>query len=187
MNISIHKAIFVTLTILAFLVVVPTTALAHPGRTAADGCHYCRTNCDTWGVPWDERHCHGASPSSVEEVSTPVAPKVIPSPKIVAPSPTVRPSTKPKVSPKPIICSGTSDNHCPSHCSAGNDADCCAQRLSDYQWYDNWGCYPRQLRCSATADGKCDSYCTAGNDADCCTQRLSNYAWYENRGCYPKE
>ena len=34
-------------------------ASAHPGRTAADGCHYCRTNCDSWGVPWNERHCHG--------------------------------------------------------------------------------------------------------------------------------
>ncbi len=32
---------------------------AHPGATAADGCHYCRTNCDKWGVPWNERHCHG--------------------------------------------------------------------------------------------------------------------------------
>ena len=32
---------------------------AHPGGTASDGCHYCRTNCDAWGVPWDERHCHG--------------------------------------------------------------------------------------------------------------------------------
>ena len=32
--------------------------LAHPGRTASDGCHYCRTNCDKWGVPWGERHCH---------------------------------------------------------------------------------------------------------------------------------
>jgi len=34
-------------------------AEAHPGRTAADGCHYCRTNCDYWGVPWNTRHCHG--------------------------------------------------------------------------------------------------------------------------------
>lgn len=32
---------------------------AHPGNTAADGCHYCRTNCDKWGVPWNQRHCHG--------------------------------------------------------------------------------------------------------------------------------
>ena len=34
---------------------------AHPGNTASDGCHYCRTNCDKWGVPWNQRHCHGQS------------------------------------------------------------------------------------------------------------------------------
>lgn len=34
---------------------------AHPGNTAADGCHYCRTNCDKWGVAWNQRHCHGGS------------------------------------------------------------------------------------------------------------------------------
>lgn len=45
----------------AALLTVPIlgTTLAHPGRTAADGCHYCRTNCDYWGVPWNVRHCHG--------------------------------------------------------------------------------------------------------------------------------
>ncbi len=36
-----------------------TLSLSHPGRTAADGCHYCRTRCDYWGVPWNQRHCHG--------------------------------------------------------------------------------------------------------------------------------
>ena len=41
------------------LVSLSQTASAHPGRTAADGCHYCRTNCSSWGVPWNERHCHG--------------------------------------------------------------------------------------------------------------------------------
>jgi hypothetical protein len=35
------------------------TAMAHPGNTASDGCHYCRTNCSSWGVPWNTRHCHG--------------------------------------------------------------------------------------------------------------------------------
>ena len=34
-------------------------AFAHPGRTASDGCHYCRTNCEKWGVPHGTRHCHG--------------------------------------------------------------------------------------------------------------------------------
>ena len=44
-------------------------ALAHPGRTASDGCHYCRTNCSSWGVPWNERHCHGrASEDPVEKL-----------------------------------------------------------------------------------------------------------------------
>jgi len=40
------------------LCVMITPIFAHPGRTASDGCHYCRTNCDKWGVPWNERHCH---------------------------------------------------------------------------------------------------------------------------------
>ncbi len=40
------------------------TAQAHPGRTASDGCHYCRTNCDSWGVAWNQRHCHGGGGST---------------------------------------------------------------------------------------------------------------------------
>jgi len=45
--------------VLAILLLLPSFVSAHPGRTASDGCHYCRTNCDKWGVPWGERHCHG--------------------------------------------------------------------------------------------------------------------------------
>jgi hypothetical protein len=46
--------------LLAFVFLTNTSfAFAHPGRTASDGCHYCRTNCDKWGVAWNERHCHG--------------------------------------------------------------------------------------------------------------------------------
>ena len=26
---------------------------------------FCRTNCDSWGVPWDVRHCHG---NRIEEI-----------------------------------------------------------------------------------------------------------------------
>ena len=53
---------------LVLLVVVLTAspALAHPGRTAADGCHFCRTNCDKWGEVAGERHCHG-QPSRVRQ------------------------------------------------------------------------------------------------------------------------
>tara|TARA_B100001287_G_scaffold222096_1_gene191268 strand:+ start:95 stop:313 length:219 start_codon:yes stop_codon:yes gene_type:complete len=42
------------------------SVFAHPGNTASDGCHYCRTNCDKWGVAWNTRHCHGRS--SFEEL-----------------------------------------------------------------------------------------------------------------------
>ena len=46
-----------------------TTAQAHPGRTASDGCHYCRTNCDKWGVPWNSRHCHnGVKPEATDSL-----------------------------------------------------------------------------------------------------------------------
>lgn len=41
---------------------------AHSGRTARDGCHYCRTNCDSWGVAWNQRHCH-AKPQVAPAVS----------------------------------------------------------------------------------------------------------------------
>lgn len=37
---------------------------AHPWRTASDGCHYCRTNCDSWWVPRNQRHCHWWSSTS---------------------------------------------------------------------------------------------------------------------------
>jgi hypothetical protein len=46
---------------LFFIFALQINAFAHPGRTAADGCHYCRTNCDYWGVPWYQRHCHGTT------------------------------------------------------------------------------------------------------------------------------
>ena len=53
---------------IAFLLLITTlahSALSHPGRTASDGCHYCRTNCESWGVPAGQRHCHNnAAPDS---------------------------------------------------------------------------------------------------------------------------
>lgn len=46
-----------------------TPVFAHPGNTASDGCHYCRTNCDKWGVAWNERHCHNKKSSTTYENS----------------------------------------------------------------------------------------------------------------------
>lgn len=42
---------------------------AHPERTASDGCHYCRTNCDSWGVPWNARHCHSGYTYPKEDIN----------------------------------------------------------------------------------------------------------------------
>ena len=54
---SMHRSAW-----LVVFILVPQFAFAHPGNTAADGCHYCRTNCDKCGVPWNERHCHNEKP-----------------------------------------------------------------------------------------------------------------------------
>ena len=60
--------------ILLAVVLTATPAFAHPGRTAADGCHYCRTNCDKWGEVAGERHCHEErQPSRVRQNGQPPA------------------------------------------------------------------------------------------------------------------
>ena len=50
----VHTAFF----FLVVLMLTASTAFAHPGGTAPDGCHTCWTNCERWGVPYGERHCH---------------------------------------------------------------------------------------------------------------------------------
>lgn len=46
-------------------------AQAHPGNTASDGCHYCHTNCESWGYEYETRHCHnGGTSSSSSSTST---------------------------------------------------------------------------------------------------------------------
>lgn len=52
-----------------FVFSLPT--LAHPGNTASDGCHYCRTNCGYWGVAWNQRHCHGGGSYSPPSYTPP--------------------------------------------------------------------------------------------------------------------
>jgi len=58
--------------VLAFIFVFPLSAMAHPGRTASDGCHYCRTNCASWGEVAGARHCHGggSAPAPKPTVNT---------------------------------------------------------------------------------------------------------------------
>ena len=149
------------------ILIALTPAQAHPGRTAADGCHYCRTNCDDWGVPYNQRHCHGGSNATVPNAPVPTS--------VSTPAPTTpiyTPVATPKLTPKPVvICSASADYTCPSNCTAGNDSDCCAQKAG-YAWYDNWGCYPVTAGyCTAERNNTCNSVCTAGNDVDCCLEK----------------
>ena len=59
---KIKKAL-ISIIIIGGLFAFYNLALAHPGNTASDGCHYCRTNCDSWGVTWNQRHCHNGGSS----------------------------------------------------------------------------------------------------------------------------
>lgn len=81
---------------------------AHPGNTASDGCHYCRTNCDKWGVPWNERHCHGGAPINppTQQISLPTSvPKPTSRPVIPTKTPTPTPtiSSTPTLTPTPTV------------------------------------------------------------------------------------
>lgn len=93
------KLSLVLLLAVSLFVFGSTTANAHPGNTASDGCHYCRTNCDKWGIPWNERHCHG------ETINTnTTTQQIAPSPEIQPTStpifePTVRSTAKPTIEP----------------------------------------------------------------------------------------
>jgi len=48
----------VALAVLLTCTVAP--AFGHGGKMAADGCHYCRKNCEALGIPTDAKHCHKA-------------------------------------------------------------------------------------------------------------------------------
>ena len=67
-------ALIVLLTVLLSSVLTASLSLAHPGGRAADGCHFCRTNCDKWGEVAGARHCHEErQPSRVRQNGQPPA------------------------------------------------------------------------------------------------------------------
>ena len=47
--------------ILILITFIPTIVFAHPGKTDANGCHYCRTNCAKWGLYNGHYHCHNSA------------------------------------------------------------------------------------------------------------------------------
>jgi hypothetical protein len=99
-----------------FLTVSTPQITAHPGRTADDGCHYCRTNCDKWGEVEGARHCHGGGEAApvqeVQQFYTPPTNTPRPWP-TWTPAPTKKPlptwtpvptaTPRPTSSPKPSI------------------------------------------------------------------------------------
>ena len=58
------------------MAILPIGVFAHPGNTASDGCHYCRTNCASWGEVYGARHCHGGGYIAPTQSYTPPVQKV---------------------------------------------------------------------------------------------------------------
>jgi len=69
--------ISISIFLLGYSAFICNPVIAHPGRTASDGCHYCRTNCDYWGVPWNQRHCHGGYTTPAPNEKSLIAPEEI--------------------------------------------------------------------------------------------------------------
>lgn len=46
------------------LIIGIVPVMAHPGKTDSKGCHYCRSNCASWGLRNGEYHCHNGGGSS---------------------------------------------------------------------------------------------------------------------------
>ncbi len=65
------KTLITLLFALSATLLFSQTTIAHPGNTASDGCHYCRTNCSSWGYTYGARHCHGGGSSYTPSYSLP--------------------------------------------------------------------------------------------------------------------
>ena len=67
------KRILKIASMIIVLLMMITPISAHPGRTDANGGHYCRTNCAKWGLRDGEYHYHnggGSSSSSSSDSSS---------------------------------------------------------------------------------------------------------------------
>lgn len=52
--------------LISVAILLPSIAFAHPGGTDAKGGHYCRTDCEQWGLKYGEYHFHDADDKPVE-------------------------------------------------------------------------------------------------------------------------
>lgn len=67
---KMKKAVGILLSFV-LLLVMTTPAMAHPGRTDANGGHTCRTNCGKWGLNYGEYHYHNGGTSKKTSTSKP--------------------------------------------------------------------------------------------------------------------
>lgn len=52
------KSFLVGIGIIIFSGMILPIASAHPGNTIENGSHQCHTNCEKWGVPYEQYHFH---------------------------------------------------------------------------------------------------------------------------------
>lgn len=109
-----RKNLLLIFFLVIFLIInsfIPSLVLAHPGNVSSDGCHFCRTNCDSWGYTYNTRHGHHGEvcdPSkgpidplySGEGYVPPVKPQIVPP--TATPAPRPRPTATPTPRPRLI-------------------------------------------------------------------------------------
>lgn len=103
-----RKNLLLIFLLVIFLIInffIPSFVHAHPGNVSSDGCHFCRTNCDSWGYTYDTRHGHHGevcdpSKGPIDPLYSgggyvsPVQPKIV--------SPTATPTSQPRPTATPI-------------------------------------------------------------------------------------
>ncbi len=95
------KVLFVVTFFILFFASLTNSAFAHPGNVASDGCHYCRTNCASWGYTYGTRHTHGGNTCACGTPVDPLYCRQNAAPPIQEVIPTTIPTTIP--TQKPII------------------------------------------------------------------------------------
>ena len=60
----------ILITSIVCLIMNPLSTYAHPGRTDKYGCHTCRTNCEKYGLNYNEYHCHNGNTNTNSSQTT---------------------------------------------------------------------------------------------------------------------
>ena len=64
------KKLFFSILLLGSIFMCITPVSAHRGGLDANGCHTCRTNCESYGLSYGEYHCHNGNSSSSSSSSS---------------------------------------------------------------------------------------------------------------------